>query len=462
MPKFVEPDDAYAVMVSAGVTPLGPYPGAKATWPGVCMACGAETTSSYSTVSKGHGPCNACAKAATARKQVEAGRIQAGATLDDRGFALCGEYLNAKSPVRIRCLDCGQIATRTLDAIKQGQKCECKRLPRQPLAEFRPDLGDELHPTWNGRRTAQTIGTGERANVWWLCPNGHEYESTPANRVHEKGGTSCPYCLGMKARSGESDLVTLHPNLASELAEAQPNGIDPSRLLPKSNKKVTWQCVAHPEHLWNAPPASRIAGHGCPYCSGQKVKAGFNDLATLAPGLAAEWHPTKNAERRPDQVTRSANSYAWWLCAEGHEWRAVINSRRNGVGCPRCAQKGFDSTMPGILYVVIHRDYMAGKIGITNVNARTDRLKELVQSGWEIVSTTKRDNGLLVRDVETRVLRWIRKDLGLPTYLGAAEMKMTGGHSETFSLEGVSIPLLIKTAAEILANLESEGKRSQH
>lgn len=462
MPKFVDPDQAFALMVAAGVMPLGPYPGAKASWPGLCSTCGATTTSSYSTVSNGLGPCNECAKATTARKQIEAGRLRALATLDELGFELCGDYQNAKKPALIRCRECGQIATRTLDAIKQGQTCQCKRLPRQPLAEFRPDLAAELHPTMNGRRTGLTIGTGERANVWWLCPKAHGYESTPANRIHERGGTSCPYCLGMKALPGESDLISLNPHLAAELAKEQPNGIDPSRLLPKSNKRVTWQCVAYPDHLWNAPPASRLAGHGCPYCAGQKVKAGFNDLATFAPDIAAEWHPTKNGERQPNQVARGANSYAWWLCNEGHEWRAVINSRRNGVGCPRCSQKGFDSSLPGIFYVVIHRSYMAGKVGITNVDARHGRLNELAQAGWEIVSTTQRDSGLLVRDVETRVLRWLRKDLGLPTYLGSSEMKKTGGHSETFSLEGVSITLLLKTASDILANLERANDYSQH
>lgn len=27
----------------------------------------------------------------------------------------------------------------------------------------------------------------------------------------------------------------------------------------------------------------------------------------------------------------------WWLCSHGHEWKAVINSRTRGCGCPHCA-----------------------------------------------------------------------------------------------------------------------------
>ena len=34
--------------------------------------------------------------------------------------------------------------------------------------------------------------------------------------------------------------------------------------------------------------------------------------------------------------------------------------------------------------------------------------------------------------------KWIRKDLKLPQYLSAKEMGMTGGWTETFSMEGPS------------------------
>lgn len=33
------------------------------------------------------------------------------------------------------------------------------------------------------------------------------------------------------------------------------------------------------------------ADPGCPYCSGRKVLAGYNDLAATHPVIAPMWHP---------------------------------------------------------------------------------------------------------------------------------------------------------------------------
>ncbi|MFR8347583.1 MAG: zinc-ribbon domain-containing protein, partial [Mediterraneibacter gnavus] len=55
-----------------------------------------------------------------------------------------------------------------------------------------------------------------------------------------------------------------------------------------SHKKVIWRCKKG--HEWEAVVKSRtINKTGCPYCSHNKVLAGFNDLATLLPDIAAEW-----------------------------------------------------------------------------------------------------------------------------------------------------------------------------
>ena len=55
------------------------------------------------------------------------------------------------------------------------------------------------------------------------------------------------------------------------------------------------------------------------------------------PELAKQWHPTKNDPLTPEEVTYGSGIRVWWLCSEGHEWQAVINSRRQGMGCPYCA-----------------------------------------------------------------------------------------------------------------------------
>ena len=58
------------------------------------------------------------------------------------------------------------------------------------------------------------------------------------------------------------------------------------------------------------------------------------------PRLVAQWHPTKNGQLSPDEVSYGSQRRVWWKCPEGpdHEWRAVVGSRTSfGYGCPFCA-----------------------------------------------------------------------------------------------------------------------------
>ena len=72
----------------------------------------------------------------------------------------------------------------------------------------------------------------------------------------------------------------------------------------------------------------------------------MNDLKTINPALADEWHPYKNASLTPADVTVGSHRKVWWLGSCGHEWEAEVKSRHAGRGCPYCAGrlllKGFN------------------------------------------------------------------------------------------------------------------------
>lgn len=132
---------------------------------------------------------------------------------------------------------------------------------------------------------------------------------------------------------GINDLNTLKPELASEWSEK--NEIKPTEVSIGSHKKVIWKCKLG--HEWIATVKSRtINKTGCPYCSHNKVIAGFNDLATLFPEVADEWSD-KN-EKKPTEVMAFANSKAWWKCRTcGYEWNTLISTRSGGSKCPCCS-----------------------------------------------------------------------------------------------------------------------------
>ena len=74
-----------------------------------------------------------------------------------------------------------------------------------------------------------------------------------------------------------------------------------------------------------------------------KASQDYN-LYILKPHLIMEWHPTKNGDLRPRDITPGSGKKVWWLCEEGHEWQAAIYSRSRGSGCPHC-HRGSPSTI---------------------------------------------------------------------------------------------------------------------
>lgn len=74
---------------------------------------------------------------------------------------------------------------------------------------------------------------------------------------------------------------------------------------------------------------------------GNILRRGENDLLTLRPDLAAEWHPTKNGSLSPNDVCVYSRISAWWQIKTQRfgkeftlEWKALISNRANGSGCP--------------------------------------------------------------------------------------------------------------------------------
>ena len=57
------------------------------------------------------------------------------------------------------------------------------------------------------------------------------------------------------------------------------------------------------------------------------------------PNLVKEWHPTKNGDLYPTNVTHGSNKKVWWKCQKGsdHEWQDSISHRSSGRGCSVCS-----------------------------------------------------------------------------------------------------------------------------
>ena len=299
------------------------------------------------------------------------------------------------------------------------------------MATTHPALAAQWHPTKNGELTPDLIQAGSRVRVWWVCELEHEWPAMASDRLVGRG---CPYCTGRLVLAGFNDMATTHPHLLAHWHPTKNGELTPDLIQAWTGKRIWWRCEKG--HEWRASGASKASGVNCPTCWGRTVLLGFNDMATTHPALVAQWHPTKNGDLTPEKITASANRKFWWICELGHEWPALASNRASGRGCPTCAVGGFDPSKPSALYFIAHRHYAARKVGITNLG--TTRLQDFAKAGWEVLDLVTSDDGFVVQEVETTILRWIRKNLGLPQFLGPEEMRGVGGWTETFSEEGPS------------------------
>ncbi len=129
------------------------------------------------------------------------------------------------------------------------------------------------------------------------------------------------------------NLEKINPKLAKEWHPMKNGNLTPKDFTPSSAQKVWWICDK--KHEWSAKIDNRARGTGCPYCAGQSI-CRDNCLQTKHPELSKEWHPTKNGNLTPNDITPGCSKKVWWRCQKGHEWQAIVRSRAKGAGCPFC------------------------------------------------------------------------------------------------------------------------------
>jgi len=226
-----------------------------------------------------------------------------------------------------------------IDSRTRGGNCPyCsghKSSKENNLKIYFPEVVKEWHPTKNGNLTPEDVTKYSNKKIWWKCLKEHEWISTISNRTY---GQNCPYCSGRNA-SKENNLKFLFPEVAKEWHPTKNGNITPEAVTKFSNKKVWWLCPKG--HEYNSVIRSRtVFKTRCTYCSGKKPSK-ENNLKFLFPKVAKEWHPTKNGNLTPEDVTRGSTRKVWWKCLKEHEWKTTVANRtgKNSRNCPRCTNQ---------------------------------------------------------------------------------------------------------------------------
>jgi hypothetical protein len=232
-------------------------------------------------------------------------------------------------------------------SVRTGQEVGCPQCHglrvsvTNSLATQRVDVAELWHPSMNGGLTPHDVVSKSNKKFWWKCSEGpdHEWESSP-NGIHPEGPMSngCPFCSSRRL-SITNSLANLNPRLSEEWDFKKNGDLTPSDVVAGSGKVVWWKCPEGPDHEWRSSVNTRSYKDSvCPFCANRKVSI-TNSLASIAPHLISEWHPTKNGDLTPDKVTSGSHKKVWWRCEKGpdHEWKTQTNQRvRVGTGCPCC------------------------------------------------------------------------------------------------------------------------------
>lgn len=373
------------------------------------------------------------------------------------------------------------------------------------LAFTHPEIAALAHG-WDPTK----VSAGSEKKMEWCCALGHIWTAQVFALLH---GNRCPYCANNKVLIGYNDLLTTHPDLASETtiensqsvtagsnklldwrcalgheykasahtrASSRATGCpvcagkqvvigindlnsthptlateayewDPKSLTSGSNKKVRWKCHLH--HVWSAKVNSRaLAGNGCPTCANQVLLKGFNDLRSTHPEIAEE----ANGWDASTFISSKGRKFSW-KCSQGHQWMAEIDSRKAGRNCPTCARFGFDPNSDGFLYFLEHPDWEMFQIGITNIPE--DRLGSHKRLGWEVIELRGPMDGHLTQQWETAMLRMLKaKGADLSNFKVAGKFD---GYSEAWSkstFEVSSIKEIMRLTEEFEDGISKEGK----
>jgi hypothetical protein len=141
----------------------------------------------------------------------------------------------------------------------------------------------------------------------------------------------------MKKVTDEKRLMTARPDIAALWHPTLNGEKKVSSIKSGSYAKIWWRCAKG--HEWKAMVRTLEAGIGCPVCLEiGEFRPGKNDLETLCPEIASQWHPEKNGNRSPADMSVFSNYRAWWRCARGHEWQSIVEGRtKQNSGCGFCS-----------------------------------------------------------------------------------------------------------------------------
>lgn len=256
---------------------------------------------------------------------------------------------------------------------------------------------------------------GQRIKAKILCPVHGEFWQNPIDHTR---GSGCPKCKGTRIseskRAGSESFI-------SQAQKTHASRYSYSQVTYRNNRTpVKIICAEH--GLFWQNPLNHVRGAGCPACAGNRrgTTENFIRKSVLVHGEKYDYSGV---------IYQSSKCLINIICPTHGIFEQSPGNHLMGKGCPKCANYGFNRSMPGIIYLLKIQTHMAlfWKIGITNrtVEDRFRKDFELIQSGW-----IWHGDGYTVHQLEQEILKeYNRHKLNF-----LFPLLHNGGESECFDL----------------------------
>lgn len=428
--NLVDVHEARKVMEAAGYQPLEDYLTAREPWRCIHIECGREVSPTYGQIRNGDGGCKHCAR-------VFVDPDVAALAMAEAGLTVLEPYPGAGTRWQCRHNDCGRIVYPRYSSIRQGQS-GCVFCARRATV---PGEAEEVMRLAGLEPLEPFPGSNSR----WLCMHSCGRQTKTSYRNIKDGRAPCLECWGELRKSKKIEVAKSAFELATSartangqtvikasewltreylaIEEIRKVGLEP--LVPFPGVKTPWLSM-HSCGKQVTPALGSIRGgqNPCKFCAGKAVDPADASVFMTTRGLSP-------------LVQYPGASVPWeCICITCNQKVSptYANIRQgNSGGCRFCAEPGIDYNAPGIIYLMVHPDFYALKIGISSTVTKVDRIETHAKHGWELVARWDVETAFIAETIEQEVLSWWREDLHAPYALTKHEMKQ-GGHTETASL----------------------------
>jgi len=496
----LDPVEARKVMLTNGLEPLVPYPGAAKPWKVKCLTCGAIGSPTYAHVKGRGGGCLPCGR----KKIADSKRLdpsEAEALFISKGYQPIVPFKDGKTPWLSVHLKCGNLVTPqyTNVAGTQGGCKPCGQLESARKRKLDNDEAIEQLVVAGFRPLSDYPGS---KSPWKCeCANCGEHFFTKLDSVRAGAHPVCSRCnlarMGISRRFSTADaksdfqkvgleprgefpgvrkqwacfcgicktdtsisLIAVRRRIALNSANPR-KGCEKCVFLELSRSRILDQVEAEKRlKALNMTPMGAYIGTFEPVLA-MCLKCGTENQVRLGKAVnrgracvKCSLETRANKARKPEEernsimlsagfkpLERYTNSHTGWKSIHLECGRIVspsLGSIQRGSSCAYCAKSGFDNSSPALLYVLTNPKLLAIKVGITGVS--TSRLRRLEsQYGWRIDKKYLFVNGSKAKQIERLVLSWWRSDLGLPIGVIPKEMGRIGGWTETAPINMMSV-----------------------